>query len=97
MSISKTRRDELEAMPSHEFMARAMEELNVSAEQVADLLGVAPQTVWRWSRDPAKYADSSRNIDPTARRVLIWMMEPGRPACWPAPSRDGWPIMRSAD
>lgn len=84
--------EQLLEMAGHDLLHKALTKLNLTSQGLADILGVAPQTVWRWARDPEKFADSSREIDPTARRVVIWMLRDGRPACWPAPARAGWPL-----
>lgn len=90
--ISNCTDEELTAMAGHVLLEQATHKLGVTAAQLADILGVATQTVWRWMRDPELFASSSREIDPTARRVVIWMLRDGRPACWPAPARAGWPL-----
>ena len=84
--------DQLLEMAGHEFLHAALTRLNITSDQLADVLGVSTQTVWRWARDPEQFGASSRSLDATARRVLIWMLREGRPACWPAPARAGWPL-----
>jgi hypothetical protein len=68
--------------PSHLFMSEALGRLPLNMTQLGDVLGVDPETVYRWARDPAKY-HSARAMPETARRVIVWMIEPGRPKSWP--------------
>lgn len=75
-------------VPTHIFVPYARAELGIeTATELAQLLKVAPQTVWRWERDPALY-ESARNIEPQTRQVLLWMLQPGRPEEWPTPMKE---------
>lgn len=77
--------EEFDQIPAWQLVPEAREQLNLTAINLAALLGVDPQTVWRWERDPAVYPGSNRETPTTARRVLFWMLRPGRPDEWPLP------------
>jgi DNA-binding transcriptional regulator YiaG len=55
--------------------------LGLTAAQLADILGKDIATVQRWET-PA-YKTSARKPDPTAVRVLQWMVDGFRPPQWP--------------
>jgi hypothetical protein len=76
---------EFDDVPGWQLVPEARELLNLTTTQLAAHLGVDPQTVWRWQRDPARHPDSHRVAPATVRRVLFWMLRPGRPDDWPLP------------
>ena len=69
------------------YCKEAREALGLTPEELADLIGVAPQTVWRWERDPVQYPNSARPLPDFARKVIGWMLAPGRPKGWPKAPR----------
>lgn len=78
-------REELAKMPGHQLVAHAREELLLTKVALAKILGIDEATVWRWEKDPEASPEGARRITPIARRVLLWMLEPGRPSDWPLP------------
>jgi hypothetical protein len=76
-------------VPGCVLVPAARKALGLAPDELADVLGVDKQTVWRWERDPVKFGKTSRALPPTARRVLFWMLRPGRPDAWPDAPKKG--------
>lgn len=67
-------------MTGEEFKAARIK-LGLSVQQLADILGKDTSTVSRWEAPPS--ASTKTTIDPTAIRVLEWMLDGFRPPQWP--------------
>ena len=68
-------------MTPEEFKA-AREKLGLSLRQTAHILGVGQPTVTKWEMPPE--AKSRAKPNPTAVRVMQWMLEGFRPPEWPS-------------
>lgn len=59
----------------------ARRKLGLTVSDVANILGVEPRTVRKWE---AETGTNARPPNPTAARVMLWMLDGWRPPQWPA-------------
>lgn len=71
-------------MTSEEFKAARIK-LGLTVKQLAAILDKNHSTISRWEAQPN--ASTKTPIDPTAIRVMEWMLDGFRPPQWPANPR----------
>lgn len=64
----------------------ARHKLGLTLSQTAHIMGVDPRTVRKWE---AATGNSARPPNPTAVRVMAWMLEGFRPPEWPGTEQNG--------
>jgi DNA-binding XRE family transcriptional regulator len=64
-------------MEKKEFK-EARTRLGLTQKQLAHILNVHPRTIPKW-----EYDDGTRPINPTAVRVMSWLLSGWRPPEWP--------------
>lgn len=64
--------------------------LGLSARQLGAILDTDERTVRRWEADP-ETTGTARPPNPTAARVMRWMLDGWRPPEWPTRTRSRTP------
>jgi hypothetical protein len=70
---------------SRDDFARAQHRLGLSDNRLSSILNVDARTLRRWK----SHADSGRDPNPVAVRVMGWMLDGWIPPEWPATPRGG--------
>lgn len=73
--------EDFEKLPSQFVAVEAMRLLGMTAHDLAAVMAVDWRTVNRWTRDPAEMR-SGRYMPTPVRRIIFWMLRPGRPKEW---------------
>lgn len=66
---------------SPENFKAARNALGLSSAQLGRILDVSPQTIRKW--EAADDRASARGVNPTAARVMSWLLAGFRPPQWP--------------